>query len=910
MTGPSWSLLLTCFSLVFLLAAYRSATRIPDALSPEGCRMSYMWPSYVLQTDFNRSWTPLSQRYTLWLYREAGWEKPTELHGVPVLFIPGNAGSSKQARSIASSACRQYYATPTVRTGDFPDSMEALDVYTAEFNEDLSAFHGPTLLAQSRYIADAVSFILSKYRPGTKIVIMGHSMGGVVAMSLLPSPHISAVITMSTPHTLPPARFDRRIEDLFARSRDVAANDTTPVLSICGGATDLMIPSESCILPQGIGAPGFRKTIFTGGMDGVWTGVSHQAMVWCHQVRWRVARAALEIGATKTAPEAAGVLDKWFRNEASVETPAISERLELKEMEHEHVVDGKLLRLRPISHDPRAYIFSAPSDGDGEFVLLASGAKVADLGPLKPSFTTVTVLSCTEAGDALALDCVRVKPTSLRLLPLPKWGQPYPVAKEGAAESEGVVAFRAALPASSRRIVVKTALGFSDAWLAASLVVLRSNPILVSYPFLGSTRVSLDPIAIAQDLRLSFGPPTSLLVYKVNADFEGSCGEFNQLPPLLLHQTSKAELHIHPLHPRHRPRLHSHATGPFMSSTPVAHGTKLTLFSSGNCGVRSLNFQVDWPQSFGVWAMRYWVAVATWGVGVVGAVILRTWHVAHRTGASPSFSESLEWTVARLLPIALPGLTFLALLPLPASALLGNSGNWRLALVPPLVLVLSFAYVFLAMLLVKALTAVLGMLKGRRWRYSPVPPSDAEAAFDADTSRHPPSPVTFGRLMSMGLILLLVAFFVPYQVAYVVFLTDFIWSCAIFPSIKTESSAQREHVLMLLLVILPLKAPVLPVWVRTLLTAGYTAPFDGDHGVHNIIPMMVLMGFAPPNPRAILWEKQPIKRWAHEVTRILLFVLVGYSFLFGPRWTFGLYDLANMLGAWLALVKYGRILRN
>jgi Esterase/lipase len=34
--------------------------------------------------------------------------------GVPVLFIPGNAGSSRQVRSIASSATRQFYSSPYV----------------------------------------------------------------------------------------------------------------------------------------------------------------------------------------------------------------------------------------------------------------------------------------------------------------------------------------------------------------------------------------------------------------------------------------------------------------------------------------------------------------------------------------------------------------------------------------------------------------------------------------------------------------------------------------------------------------------------------------------------------------------------------------------------------------------------
>lgn len=36
--------------------------------------MSWMWPSYVLQTKFDHTWTPLARRYSLWLYREANRE--------------------------------------------------------------------------------------------------------------------------------------------------------------------------------------------------------------------------------------------------------------------------------------------------------------------------------------------------------------------------------------------------------------------------------------------------------------------------------------------------------------------------------------------------------------------------------------------------------------------------------------------------------------------------------------------------------------------------------------------------------------------------------------------------------------------------------------------------------------------
>lgn len=72
---------------------------------PSGCIMTYMYPTYIpISTPQNVS----SERYGLFLYHE-GWKKIDfkehlkKLSGVPVLFIPGNGGSYKQARFFLSA---------------------------------------------------------------------------------------------------------------------------------------------------------------------------------------------------------------------------------------------------------------------------------------------------------------------------------------------------------------------------------------------------------------------------------------------------------------------------------------------------------------------------------------------------------------------------------------------------------------------------------------------------------------------------------------------------------------------------------------------------------------------------------------------------------------------------------------
>ena len=52
------------------------------------------------------------------------------------------------------------------------------------------------------------------------------------------------------------------------------------------------------------------------------------------------------------------------------------------------------------------------------------------------------------------------------------------------------------------------------------------------------------------------------------------------------------------------------------------------------------------------------------------------------------------------------------------------------------------------------------------------------------------------------------------------------------------------YFLLLTTLLLPLSAPVLAVWVRTLSTAGYTTPFDGDHNFLYVAPWLLVVDWA------------------------------------------------------------------
>ncbi|KAF8517867.1 PGAP1-like protein-domain-containing protein [Gautieria morchelliformis] len=839
--GPLPSLLLAAATVTLLATFYTSTTQSPHLLSPQGCRMSWMSPSYILQPNFNSSWTRFARRYSLWLYREEGWESPEQLSGIPVLFIPGNAGSSRQVRSIASSASHQYYQDPYKPHPEFLSSgLKPLDFFAVDFNEDFSALHGPTLLSERAYTSSAIKYILSLYPPHTQIILLGHSMGGIVALSLLPSPDISAIITMSTPHSLPPARLDKRIEDIYADSRSALYDASTPVLAICGGATDLMIPSETCAMAQdGLGV-GWRKTVFTTCMEGAWTGVGHREMVWCHQVRWRVARAAMELGSAPTDAEKSAVLDRWFRDTVNHEYLAHSGLLPTNNPSVTHISANHRLVLRHVPRQSEMYLLPlVPGGARRNFILYVSHGAVDTLSPYHAPQLHVSVHRCRSSTE----NCRPLQPRSLKLVPNPSFGAGFPVAGEGVDESEGVVRFEAVLDSQANEasnveewvgVAVKGE-GDRGCWVVAGIEyerVIRSDVGMFA-PVWGVVSIPVDPGALTATLSMPNILSSSLVVYRVEAPkIIGACADA-LLPPLILHWTSSAESHFHPTDGLRPILIHTHSSGPFIAYPPAARrALNLSIYSSGECGVSRVSITLDWWSTLGAWGLRYWTTVCAWAVGVIGIVIAHAWHTWEKGDAFPDVAESLaRYVTQTMAPLA--GVLLLAsCVPLDAGYLLGNAGEVALAPLAPLVLFVASGCVVLSW----------GILRCVMWGML-----NAASVFGRPTAE----PRAWRRsLLSLGVIMLLVSTIVPSQVAFLVCFLIHLFTCATHPppapalSPEADAQAQKAHVLLLLFWLLPLVAPVLAVWVRTLATAGLTTPFDGDHDVFAVASFLFFVDFA------------------------------------------------------------------
>ncbi|CAG8571393.1 9773_t:CDS:2, partial [Racocetra fulgida] len=166
---------------------------------------SMMYPSYIKQHGFDSEQTRFSGKYGLYLYRDTK--------------------------------------------------------YDLDFNEEFSALHGHSLLEQAEYLNDAIRYILSLYPAARKnqqadsstqplpdptaVIIIGHSMGGVVARTLFTMPNyqpgsINTILTMATPHILPPAPFDWQISKIYTDINDFWRNGYSQSVTRQNSLADLV----------------------------------------------------------------------------------------------------------------------------------------------------------------------------------------------------------------------------------------------------------------------------------------------------------------------------------------------------------------------------------------------------------------------------------------------------------------------------------------------------------------------------------------------------------------------------------------------------------------------------------------------------------------------------------------------
>ncbi|SPP89629.1 GPI inositol-deacylase isoform X1 [Drosophila guanche] len=200
-------------------------------VEPNACRMTYMFG----QPMFSRVRTKngeLFPNYRLFYYyeevRDPADPLTRRMTGAPVIFVPGNSGSYKQVRSLASVALRKALSN---------EVGIHLDYYTIDYDEELSALYGGYLHHQRRYLKLCIRTILSLYKVHSEqpsIVLIGHSMGGKLAQSVLTDlnigQHINTIISISTPLDQPVVNLDAQLNAFYAQTDSALSKTRTATL--------------------------------------------------------------------------------------------------------------------------------------------------------------------------------------------------------------------------------------------------------------------------------------------------------------------------------------------------------------------------------------------------------------------------------------------------------------------------------------------------------------------------------------------------------------------------------------------------------------------------------------------------------------------------------------------------------
>ncbi|KAJ9067368.1 GPI inositol deacylase, variant 2 [Entomophthora muscae] len=180
----------------------------------------------------------------------------------------------------------------------------------------------------------------------TAVLVIGHSMGGVVARAAIRLPNyktksINTIITLSTPHTDARVPLEKGMWDFyremngfwaqhFASDEGKGPLEDISLISLNGGDADDQISSDltevNMILPKGHGF-----TASTSSLPNCWVSVEHQVILWCNQVVESIVSALNDVVLPK-APSRTLPLSKRIEmfSHHFLETPLLPTLIEIR----------------------------------------------------------------------------------------------------------------------------------------------------------------------------------------------------------------------------------------------------------------------------------------------------------------------------------------------------------------------------------------------------------------------------------------------------------------------------------------------------------------------------------------------------------------------------------------------------
>ncbi|KAL1964403.1 hypothetical protein VTN77DRAFT_6961 [Rasamsonia byssochlamydoides] len=713
--------------LVFLLFILHAFVHRP--VGADGCDVPVMSPTYIRMVEFDAEHTRFASKYNLFLYREEGVDPYTQenigLNGAPVLFLPGNAGSYKQVRSLAAEASRHYREVVQHDQERLKAGTRSLDFFMIDFNEDMAAFHGQTLLDQAEYVNEALAYILSLYHDPRRsrrdpnlpdpssVILIGHSMGGIVARTALTMANyqansVNTIITMSAPHAKPPVSFDsdvvhtyKQINDYWraAYSQEWANNNPlwhVTLISIAGGARDTIVASDyaslASLVPE---THGF--TVFTSTIPDVWIGMDHLSITWCDQFRKVIIKSLFDIvdvrrpSQTRPRAERMRIFKKWYLTglepvaERTLPQKEPHTLLTLEANTNTILAQGERLVLRGLGNhkEPEAHLLPIPPQGvpGKKFTLLTDQpfdppngngnleVLFCSVFPLQAGHTTALFsmnMDLSRGGSgSTRLACKNAADDGIRLpASTPSSKHPFDRVRpfsylqydlEDLAEHQFVAVVDKADSPSGGWVIAE----FSDSSDAVIPTRVGLGRLLSAglHMKLPANRPMLTEVKIPS-------LHSSLLAYKLSVRTQG-CQEHPALFSPLLRQSmpepheSKFFVNIKDVN------VNLHGVAPFMPpplrEQATYGGVSFQLWSDPTCGSGvDLSLTVDIPNSLGELVMRYRTVFAAFPLLVIALVLRKQFKVYDETGYFITFMEGLNLCLRSSFPLLLLALSLFA----------------------------------------------------------------------------------------------------------------------------------------------------------------------------------------------------------------------------------------------------------
>lgn len=927
-----WPVFFGILGLVLLYQTLAGYVHLADDLSiHQGCRMSRMWPSYQLHSPPSPSGQ--GTKYRLYLYREnppasIKSKVPPARKSRPALFVPGNAGSFGQVRSVASWSWHEYHNAVS-QQGTADEAVE-LDWYSIDFNEDFSALHPPTLEGQSTYVNEVLDYIVKLYpalslgEGSASIPILAHSMGGIVARLASTQPNsraglVKTIVTLSTPHSVPPAPIEAGMDKIYSLiNTDLQAlglQRDVLLVSLSGGVLDIQLPSEYALLPESWS----NHTVqgFTSEVANLWASVDHLAMMWCDQLRRKVVQGFLRDDATTQS-----LLERREHWRNSLGLPSTGSLAEHQSQLARWIKDAPTVNL---PNDDASTDYSPPMVDAAVFNLIVPAA----------SLDSITAFGCQR-------DPLREVPDTCR--PLPPWAfelipsstadgwQSFPDADQeyeqigsrllriGSKElqQQGWHSIRVQ---NNRPEAAVSSAGWS-AGIQTMLGKRQGSELIFDLPDQSNHHVSF--LWLPQ-IR------SSLVVYE--ATFYSTCQSESGLGAMI-HVRSPAtgdgrwytslDVTSGPI----ALPFAVHTGSPYLPlPSENKLGAMLELYrppTSSTCRVfESFSIRIKWHRSIGLWFLRYRIGVDSW--------IMVTFALA----AGLSFSQAdvsvmdtvLSFATLKWSALGLIGLTLvqqvLLYVALPqqvqtwaSEMLFGLTGHllqpfsilvsdWTLTLLfgAGLLLFTWLTLCFLAFGVQFCCNAMVSFAA----RFSFLALEHDAKAVDSSSKPQWKASTT----ISLLVLLVGVKFILPYQFVFLSATLIQGLNLVRFKIIAARSESKslpfRFHssrvqqnltTLLHLVLLLPLKAPSLLIFVRNCL-AGYrptlgSSQFGEDHDILPILPVILLVQVLSTG-RLIEQPQGRIGVWSRRLISSSYLLLAVYTMAWGIRYPFRLYDLSVLI---------------